>query len=382
MKLRTALFTAVLGAALLLAGVFGVSWWLNHRHLVTTDNAYVKASITVISPKIEGYVEEVDVLSNTPVRKGELLVKFDAEPFEAAVAAARADVESAQASIAAAEAEAAAAAAAVDNARDRYSLQKALIRQDQASVEAARARAEQAARDLDRYQSLLDRKVGTEQRYEQAVTEDQLARAERQRAQAALEAGREQLSVLESEIKRLQAVAKQAEAQVAQAKAQLLRDQARLEQAEIELSHTNVVSPIDGVAGNRIVEPGVYMEAGWPMVSIVPLDGVWVVANFKETQLTDVRVGQTVTMTVDAFPGVEIVGRVLSLAPASASEFSLLPPQNASGNFVKVVQRVPVKITFDIPDEILGRLVPGMSVIATIDTASGGDGAALASARD
>lgn len=382
MKLRTALFTAVLGAALLLAGILGVSWWLNQRHLVTTDNAYVKASITVISPKIEGYVEEVAVFNNTPVEKGDLLVRFDSEPFEAAVAAAAADVESSEAEISAAEAEAAATAAAVDNARDRYSLQRALIRQDEASVEAAKARAEQASRDLERYRSLLDRQVGTEQRYEQAVTEDQLARAELQRARATLEAAREQLSVLDSEIKQLEARVTQAEARVMQTRAQLLRDQARLDQAKIELSHTRVTAPIGGVAGNRIVEPGVYMEAGWPMVSIVPLAGVWVVANFKETQLTDVRVGQRVTITVDAFPDVEIAGEVHSLAPASASEFSLLPPQNASGNFVKVVQRVPVKITFDIPGEVLGRLVPGMSVIATIDTASGGNGATLADARD
>jgi len=381
MKLRTAVFTAILGIVVIGGGLFALRWWQTHRHLETTDNAYVKASTTVISPNIDGYVEVVHVENNMPVETGDLLVTFDAKPFQAAVEAAEAEVESARAEVAAAEANLAAAGAAVEHARERRQLQGSLILQAEAAVEAASARADQAARELTRAESLRERQVGSEQRYEQAATEEQFARAELRRARAELAAAQDELAVIDSEIKRLEAVVKQIEASVGQRQAELARAEAQLRSARIELSHTEVRAPIDGVVGNRIVEPGVYMEAGWPMLSVVPLAGVWVVANFKETQLTDVRVGQKVELTVDAFPGVRIEGRVHSMAPASAAEFSLLPPQNASGNFVKVVQRVPVKIVFDVPPAISGRLVPGLSTIATIDTRTAPEGAALAAER-
>ena len=143
---------------------------------------------------------------------------------------------------------------------------------------------------------------------------------------------------------------------------------AKLKLSIINLESTKVISPIDGVIANRIAEPGVYVEDGWPLMAVVPIHDIWIIANFKETQVENIQVGQKVSITFDAFRHNPIFGKVHSIAPASSASFSLLPPQNASGNFVKVVQRVPVKISLTIPDELVGKMVPGMSVIASINT--------------
>ena len=196
-------------------------------------------------------------------------------------------------------------------------------------------------------------------------------RAEVLRAQAEVAAERAELPVIDTDVLRI-------EREIDRLQAKVDRARSQLDRAEIALSDTVVVSPIDGVVGNLRVENGMYTDEGWPMLSVVPLQTTYVIANFKETQLERLRIGQQVHMEIDAFPGMVLVGHIDSLAPASAAEFSLLPPQNATGNFIKVVQRIPVKIFFDFPEGFAARLVPGMSVVVTVDTRSAPQGAALA----
>lgn len=367
MKLRTTLFSIVLLGAVLGGGVYGVNWWELRQFVVSTDNAYVRGSITAISARVDGYVEAVHAASNDRVEAGDPLVTLRADRFEADVDAARAEVRAAEADVEIGH-------AAVDNMRARRRLQRSLITQAEARLEAARAQAEQAAREVERYRKLLETNSGSRQKFEAVSTQERTMRAEVHRAEAELTAAGDQVPVFDTDIRRLETEIERLQAKVARA----LSD---LDRAEIALSDTLVTAPIDGVIGNHRIEPGMYMEAGWPMMSVVPLHDTWIVANFKETRLARLRVGQEARIEIDAFPDTVLVGRIDSLAPASAAEFSLLPAQNATGNFVKVVQRIPVKIFYDLPPELEGRLVPGMSVVITVDTRTAPHGAALASER-
>ena len=181
------------------------------------------------------------------------------------------------------------------------------------------------------------------------------------RAGAELAAAKDEIGVIDSEIRRMQS-------NLVRLQAEVSRALASVDKSELALSDTIVFAPQDGAISNRKIEPGMYLEAGWPMMSLVPLQKTWVIANFKETQLENVRPGQPALIEIDAYPNHPVTGRVDSIAPASAAEFSLLPPQNTTGNFVKVVQRIPVRILYDLPSTLQGRVVPGMSVVITIDT--------------
>jgi membrane fusion protein (multidrug efflux system) len=364
MKLKTTIFSTVLIAAVLGGGAYGMNWWEMRQVVVTTDNAYVRSDVTAISPRVAGYIETLHVTSNQHVTAGQPLVTLQADQYES-------DVDSARADLRAAEAEIEISRATIANMGARRALQQSRVRQAEARVEAARAQAEQAAREVERYSQLLDRGTGTRQKFEEATTHDRTMRAEVTRAQAEAAAERAELPVIDTDVLRI-------EREIDRLQAKVDRARSDLDRAEIALSDTVVVSPIDGVVGNLRVENGMYTEEGWPMLSVVPLQTTYVIANFKETQLERLRVGQEVHMEIDAFPGMMLVGYIDSLAPASAAEFSLLPPQNATGNFIKVVQRIPVKIFFDFPAGFAARLVPGMSVVVTVDTRSAPQGAALA----
>ncbi len=366
MKLRTTLFGTALIAAVIGGGVYGVNWWELRQLVVSTDNAYVHSNVTAISSRVDGYLEAVHVRANQRINVGDPLVTLRADQFEA-------DVDAARAELRAAEADVEIGRAAVVNAKARRSLQDSLVAQAEARLQAAQAQADQAVREVDRYKRLLEAGTGRRQKFEEVTTHELTMRAEVARAKAELRAARDEGPVIDSEIRRLETEIDRLTAKVAQA-------QSALDRAEIALSDTVVISPIDGNIGNLRVEPGMYMEAGWPMMSVVPLHRTWVVANFKETQLARLRVGQEARIEIDAFPGTVITGRIQSLAPASAAQFSLLPSQNSTGNFVKVVQRVPVKITYDLPEVLADRLVPGMSVVVSIDSRSAPHGAALADA--
>jgi membrane fusion protein, multidrug efflux system len=336
---RLAVAGAVTAVVLALAG-FGRHYWTVGRFEVSTDDAYVKADSTIIAPKVGGYLRAVLVADNQAVRVGQLLAKIDDRDFVTAVQHARANVAAAQAD--------------VDNIHATIEQQQAVIAQARATVTIDKANSTFMEQDNDRYATLADRGAGSVQMAQQAVSKRDIARATAARDEAALNAALRQSDMLR--------------AQLAKAEAVLQQNRALQEQAELNLSYTNIVAPVDGVVGNRSLRVGQYVQAGTQLMAVVPLDGVYVIANFKETQLTDVREHQPVEVEVDTFPDVRIKGHVDSIAPASGQEFALLPPDNATGNFTKVVQRVPVKIVLERTDAFAGLLRPGMSVIPTVNT--------------
>lgn len=361
MKLKATLFSVGFVAIGVATSFYGVDRWEERQLMISTENAYVRANIPVISSEIDGYVKQVLVRANDRVKAGDVLVTLAQASYGAIVDAAAGEHRAAEAEVETAE-------AAVVNMRARRKLQESLIAQAEAQLAAVNAQAENASLERIRQQELLDRGITTRQKFEAALANDQAWQAEVWRAEAELTAAGDEMPVIDSEIRRLQSEIGRYAAKADQAKS-------RLNKAEMDFSDTVITAPVDGIVANRKVEAGMYMEKGWPMMSIVPIEPIWVTANLKETQLKRVEVGQQVRLEVDAFSDLPLEGWVESIGAASAAEFSLLPPQNATGNFIKVVQRVPVRIFFnEIPEHLKGRIVPGMSVVATIDTRSGADG--------
>ena len=359
MKFKTAFFSVVFIAAIGGGGAYGLNWWKLHQHLAITNNAYIRGHVTVISALVTGEIEYVHVLNNDYVDAGDPLVSFKPAGYEAAVDAERAKLR-------AAEADVEIGRAAIDNFHARRQLQRSLIAQSDARLAAIEAQASNAERELTRYQELYARKIGTRQKYEQVVTDQEMMVAAVRQADAELAAAKDEIPVIDSEIRRMESNLIRLQAEVGQARASVDR-------SELALSDTIVFAPQDGAISNRKVEPGMYLEAGWPMMSLVPLQETWVIANFKETQLENVRPGQPALIEIDAYPNHPVTGRVDSIAPASAALFSLLPPQNTTGNFIKVVQRIPVRILYNLPSTLQGRVVPGMSVVITVDTSDYGE---------
>ena len=363
MKFKTAFFSVVFIAAIGGGGAYGLNWWKLHQHLEITDNAYIRGHVTVISALVTGEIEYVHVLNNDYVDAGDPLVSFKPAGYEAAVDAERAKLR-------AAEADVEIGRAAIDNLHARRQLQGSLIAQSDARLAAIEAQASNAERELTRYQELYARKIGTRQKYEQVMTDQEMMVAAVRRADAELAAAKDEIPVIDSEIRRMESNLIRLQAEVSRARASVNR-------SELALSDTIVFAPQDGAISNRKVEPGMYLEAGWPMMSLVPLQETWVIANFKETQLENVRPGQPALIEIDAYPNHPVTGRVGSVAPASAALFSLLPPQNTTGNFIKVVQRIPVRILYNLPSTLQGRVVPGMSVVITVDTSDYGENPTL-----
>ena len=333
---------AILAIAAAVAILFASRWdaWVGAHVAQTTDDAYVKGDLTPLSAKIEGYLTKVPINDFQRVKAGELLVQIEDDDYKARVDQAEADV--------------AAAEAAIENLKSRKAQQRAQIAAAQSAITATQADVERTRLEEVRQQNLVASTYGTRQRLEQATADEKRFQATLARARDELEAQRSQMAVLDT--------------QELQLRADLKSRQAVLALARITLGYTRIVSPVDGMVGERGVRTGQYVRPGMQVISVVPLDTVWVVANFKETQLTRVAIGQPASITVDTFPGVVVTGHVDSISPASGSQFSLLPPDNATGNFTKVVQRIPVKIVLDRGHPLFGRLLPGMSVIATIHT--------------
>jgi membrane fusion protein (multidrug efflux system) len=333
-----------LGVLALLAGLwFGWRWWTEGRYFESTDNAIIQSDITVIAPKVAGYVATLPVAENQAVAKGDVLMTIDDSDFRAAVAAAEANL--------------AAQDAAVVQAEAAITQQRAALHQLEAMVESAKAELDRAAADLSRYEQLKKTQAASAQRYEQALSDERKAEAALSETEANLESGQAQLGVLE-------AARQQTLAEVQSADAQL-------QQAKLDLAITVIHAPVDGVVGNRGAEVGAYLRAGAQAMVVVPLAQVYVVANFKETQIEEIRPGQEVRVTVDAYPDLELKGTVESFAPASGALFSLLPPENATGNFTKIVQRLPIRIGLAIPPELARQLMPGLSVEVAVDTRTG-----------
>jgi membrane fusion protein (multidrug efflux system) len=336
-------------------GWFGYNYWTYGRFLVSTDDAYVKADYTSVAPKVSGYIAEVLVEDNQPVKAGQVLTRIDDSDFRTALDRARADVAAAEAS--------------VRNVDAQLDLQQAEIIQAAASIAATQASLGFARDDADRYRDLARTGNGTVQRAQQTQAARDALTAQLQRDVAGLTAAQRKTQVLQTARD--------------EAAAQVQRAQAAESQAKLNLGYTTVVAPVDGIVGARSLRVGQYVSAGTQLMAVVPLHVAYVVANYKETQLVNVRPGQPVRVDVDGLPDVRINGRVDSIAPASGLEFALLPPDNATGNFTKIVQRIPVKIVLDDAANA-GVLRAGMSVVPTIDTkgwAAGSQVAASASSR-
>jgi len=339
-RLRRLLLVGASALALTGGAYFGWDYWTTGRFHVSTDDAYVKADNTTIAPKVSGYIGEVLVGDNEPVRAGQVLARIDDRDFRVSVDQAKAEVETAKAAIA--------------NKEAMLTAQLPVIEAARASIGVDEATLTFAEQEDRRYSQLAANGYGSVQNAQQAASRLAAARAAVARDTASLQSATRQLDVLKAEL--------------AQARATLARDEALLRQAELNLSYTRIVAPVDGVVGNRTLRVGQYVQAGTQLMAVVPTAAAYIVANYKETQLTNVRPGQPATIAVDTFPGVTFKGHVDSIAPASGQEFALLPPDNATGNFTKVVQRIPVKITLDGGAPLAEELRPGMSVIPTIDT--------------
>jgi len=344
MKKRNVL--AVIGTGLAVsASVAGYQWATDWRWLEHTDDAYLHSDITPISPKVGGHIAAVEVTDNQAVHKGDVLVRIDDRDY-------RAKVDEIRALVAARE-------AAIVNLDARRDLQQSTISAADAQIGSASAELTRSRADLVRSEELVRESVVSRQRLDTTQADASKAGAGVRTAHANAEATRRQLAVLDSE-------RQMSQAQLDQARAQLAA-------AELDLDHTVVISPVDGVVGNRGAQLGAFVRPGAPLLSVVPMDQVWVDANFKETQIDQMKVGQPVVVKIDAFPGHNLSGRVDSFAPASGAKFSLLPPDNATGNFTKVVQRIPVKIIVDRDNPLAGRLRPGMSAEVTVDTKGDND---------
>jgi membrane fusion protein (multidrug efflux system) len=333
----------IAGAGLLVlagAAYFGWQYWTVSRFDVSTDDAYVQADNTTVAPKVSGYLEAVLVADNEQVKTGQVVARIDDRDFTAALDQAKADVASAQAIIASKEA--------------ALETQQSIIEAARAVVAADVANETFAEQDNKRYAELVTAGAGTVQRAQMATSHTAVSRADVARDSAAVVTAIRQVALLKADL--------------GQAQASLARSEALQHQAELNLSYTTIGAAVDGVVANRTLRVGQYVQAGTQLMAVVPTQSAYIVANYKETQLTGVRAGQPVEIDVDMFPGIVAHGHVDSVAPASGQEFSLLPPDNATGNFTKIVQRIPVKITLDPDSPLVGELRPGMSVNPTIDT--------------
>jgi membrane fusion protein (multidrug efflux system) len=333
---------AVLIAAGVIVLLFATQWdrWVGLSVRQITDDAYVRGDITPLSAKVEGYVRRVTVDDFERVKEGDLLVEIEDDDYRARVAEAEADLLGAQ--------------AAVGNLKARKAAQRAQVVGAEEAIKATQADVERTRLEATRQRALLATTFGTRQRVEQADAEAGRFAANLARNQAELDVQRSQMAVLDT--------------QEAQLRADLKAKQAMLDLAKINLGYTRITAPVGGMVSERGVRAGQYAHGGTQVIAVVPLDNVWVLANYKETQLTHVAIGQRAEIRVDTFPGVVVNATVESIAPASGSQFSLLPPDNATGNFTKVVQRIPVKLRIGPDNPLAGRLRPGMSVIATILT--------------
>ncbi|WP_126173560.1 HlyD family secretion protein [Altericroceibacterium xinjiangense] len=336
----------VLLAILLGLVALGIAWFVEYqqvgKYLESTDDAYIQADAVVVSPKIAGYVEQVFVADNQAVKPGDPLVRIDPRDYRAQAAQAQAQIDIARAN--------------AEGVRAQIAEQGAAVQEAQAQLDAAQSDLELARTEVNRYEPLVatgaePREALTQRRARLQQTQAQVAAA-----RAALEAARRRVGTLE--------------AQVGQTLAQGEAGEAQLSQANVNLGSTVIRATIAGRIGNKSVRAGQFVQPGTRLMSTVPVSQLYVEANFKETQVGLMRVGQPVTIEVDALEGIELAGRVDSFAPGTGAQFSLLPPENATGNFTKIVQRIPVRISIQAPAAVRALLLPGMSVTTTVNTLS------------
>jgi membrane fusion protein (multidrug efflux system) len=315
-------------------------WWLSGRFYESTDDAYVGGNVTVISPRVSGYIAKLYVRDNAYVHAGEPLVALDPADFDARRAAARAHIEAAQ--------------AAIVRLQAQYALAQATVTQTQAEQQVKQAALSFAEQDAQRFSHLAATQAGTLQDAQSSAARRKQAEAQYRAATAAFTASQRQLVVIQ--------------AQTREATAERMQAEAQWHEASLDVGYTVIRAPVDGYVGNRSANVGTFVAAGSQLMSLVPANGLWVDANFKEDQLGQMHVGQSVRMVADVNTGLRITGHVASLSPATGAVFSVIPAQNATGNFTRIVQRVPVRIALDGAFADVGALRPGLSVTATVDT--------------
>jgi membrane fusion protein (multidrug efflux system) len=342
-RIRTVLFI-VLGVLAVIAIGYGIRWLIYGRYIQTTDDAYLKADSVTVSPRVNGYIDQIYVVDNQLVKTGDPLVRIDLRNYQAllnqqdaAVAARNADIQAAESQI---------------------TQQQAAVEQARAQLVGAEANAKFARDESDRYKGLRDQGVETDERYAQALNERNQTAAAVLGAEANVKVVERQLDTVRSQIN--------------QSRAQLEGAKAASNTARLNLDDTIIRASVDGRVGDKTAQVGQFVQPGTRLMSVVPVQDVYLVANYKETQVRRMRVGQKATVKVDALGDDGIPGTVQSFAPGTGAQFALLPPENATGNFIKIVQRVPVRIKLMPPNqEVASRLLPGLSVSVEIDTRTG-----------
>ena len=341
-RLKWMLYVGLAGFVAFAVARYGYDWWSVGRFIESSDDAYAGGNVTPISPHVAGFVAQILVPDNGYVRAGQPLIRLDDRDFRAAVDRAAAIVAARQATLASLQA--------------KELLQQTAIRQAKADLDGKTAHAAFAKEDDLRYQALALSSAGSRQNAERASALDEAARAAVVSSAAGLDAAKQQLTVLDADI--------------AEAKADVAEAQADQRTAELNLSYTEIRSPIDGYVGNRAAEVGAYVSGGAYLAAIVPAHKLWVDANFKEDQLERIAPGQSAMVVADVLPDHVFHGRVVSFAPATGAVFSVIPAENATGNFTKIVQRVPVRIQLDGDDPMLRALRPGLSMNVSVDSRS------------
>lgn len=352
-KKRNPIFIIILALLVIAGGWFGISKYIHSLHHEDTDDAQVSGDINLVIPRISGYVAEIKINDNEEVKEGDTLLTLDNRDYQL-------KLEGAEAALAVAKSNLENAKALTHAARANISTSKASIGTADAQIEAAKVNVWRATKDYERYANLIKDHSITQQQYEQALAakqtaEKQLAILQEQKNQAA---------------QQTHAVSVQSNAtsqQIKIAESTIQQRQVEVDAAKLNLSYTVITAPESGRISKVNIQPGQFLQAGQALFSIVHSNSVWVVANFKETQLGKMKEGQKVVVTADAYDDHKFQGILASFSPATGSTFALLPPDNASGNFVKVVQRLPVKIEFtDAKDSLVHKLRPGMNVVVDV----------------
>jgi membrane fusion protein (multidrug efflux system) len=345
---------AVLVAALAFGGYEGFHWWTDGRFMVSTDDAYVQADITILSAKVSGYVSSVAITNNQSVKARDLIAKIDDGDYRLAL----------------------------QSAKDKLATQQSAITRIGRQIEAGRASAAQAEAQVVSAQAEAERAESDYARQQQLARSDYTSRAALENAKAARDRANAEVKSAQAALAAAQANVQVLAAQQTEGERLAAEYRTSVEKAERDLSFTEIRAPVDGVIGNKAMEVGTYVQPGARLAALVPLTSVHVDANFKETQLVSLKPGQKVHVKVDAFPDSDIVGTVESVSPASGAVFSLLPPENATGNFTKIVQRVPVRVTVSPEVAQQGLLRPGLSVVVDVDTRTSAEPAKTASIKE
>jgi len=338
-RIRTVLFIVLIILAIVGIG-FGVRWLIYGRYIESTDDAYLRADSVTVSPRVNGYIDQIFVIDNQIVKAGDPLVRIDLRNYKAALSQQDATVDARDADIKAAE--------------SQVTQQEAAVEQAQAQLVGAQANAKYSRDEADRYKGLHDQGVETDERYQQMLNQRNQTAATVLGAEANVKVAQRQLDTLRT--------------QIVQVRAQMEAAKAASNTAKLNLDDTIIRASIDGRIGDKSAQVGQYVQPGTRLMSVVPVQDIYLVANYKETQVRGMKVGQQATITVDAIGSAKIPGVIQSFAPGTGAQFALLPPENATGNFIKIVQRVPVRIKLNPPKDLAERLLPGLSVTVDIDT--------------